>query len=52
MVLSSWVFLLLCSPMLVAYGLVEGAGWFYYGAIVPFMIAFAFIPGAGAPGFA
>ncbi len=45
MVLSSWVFLLLCSPMLVAYGLVEGAGWFYFASIVPFMLAFAFIPG-------
>jgi ABC-2 type transport system permease protein len=45
MVLSSWVFLLLCSPMLVAYGLVEGAGWFYFAVIVPFMVAFAFIPG-------
>lgn len=45
-VLSSWVFLLLCSPMLIAYGMVEGAGWFYFAAVIPFLLAFAFIPGA------
>jgi ABC-2 type transport system permease protein len=43
--LSTWAFLLLGSPVLLAYGLAEGAGWWYYGALLPYALAFAYIPG-------
>ncbi|HWA99138.1 MAG TPA: hypothetical protein VG713_11625 [Pirellulales bacterium] len=43
--LSTWAFLLLGSPVLLAYGLAEGAGWWYFAALVPYTIAFAYIPG-------
>lgn len=42
---SSWGFLLLGTPMLTAYGVVEGGNWPYYLAIVPFMVSFVYIPG-------
>ncbi len=42
---SSWGFLLLGTPMLAAYGVVEGGNWPYYLAIVPFMVSFVYIPG-------
>ena len=44
MAMSSWGFLLLTSPMLVAYGVVVGAPWYYYALIGPFIVGFAFIP--------
>jgi ABC-2 type transport system permease protein len=44
-VFSSWGFLLLGSPMLVAYGLETGAPWYYFALLVPFMGAFVYIPG-------
>ena len=43
---SSWGFVLLGSPMLVAYGVVRQAGWPYYLLILPFMLAFVVIPAA------
>jgi len=47
--LSSWAFLLLGSPMLLAYGSVAQAPWYYYALAGPFMIAFVYIPaGVGA----
>lgn len=47
--LSSWGFLLLGSPMLLAYGIVAGAPWYYYAMLLPFMVAFVYIPaGIGA----
>ena len=36
-VFSSWGFLLLGSPMLVAYGLQAGAPWYYFALLLPFM---------------
>ena len=42
---SSWGFLLLGTPMLVAYGVIEGGGWFFFASILPFMLAFVCIPG-------
>ncbi len=49
--LSSWGFLLLGSPMLLAYGIVADAPWYYYALLIPFMVAFVFIPsGVGAIG--
>jgi len=41
---SSWGFFLLGSPMLVAYGVVAGAPWYYYCLLLPYMLAFAYIP--------
>lgn len=43
-ILSGWGFLLLGSPMLVAYGVVSGASWYYYALMLPLMIAFVYIP--------
>jgi ABC-2 type transport system permease protein len=44
-VFSSWGFLLLGSPMLVAYGLENDAPWYYFALLLPFMAAFVYIPG-------
>ncbi len=44
--LSSWGFLLLGSPMLVAYGHVAHAPWYYYAMLLPMLLAFVFIPAA------
>jgi ABC-2 type transport system permease protein len=41
---SSWGFVLLGSPMLVAYGVVRGSPWTYFAMLLPFMIAFVVIP--------
>ncbi len=43
-VLSSWGFILLGSPMLLAYGFVEGAPWYYYVMLLPYLISFIYIP--------
>jgi ABC-2 type transport system permease protein len=43
---SSWGFLLLGSPMLVAAGVVVGAPWHYYALLLPFMLSFLYIPAA------
>ena len=43
-VLSSWGFVLLGSPMLLAYGIVAGAPWYYYAMLLPFLVAFIYIP--------
>jgi ABC-2 type transport system permease protein len=46
---SSWGFLLLGSPMLVAYGVVANSPWCYYALLLPMMGSFAYIPtGVGA----
>lgn len=41
---AGWGFLLLGSPMLVAFGQVRGAGWPYMLLLVPFMVSFITIP--------
>ena len=41
---SSWGFFLLASPMLLAYGLVAEAPWYYFAYLAPLMAAFAYIP--------
>ncbi len=43
---SSWGFVLLGSPMLVAYGVESNAPLYYYALLLPFMLAFIYIPGA------
>lgn len=46
MFFSSWVFLLLATPMLVAHGRVEGATCYYFALLLPSLVAFAVIPGS------
>lgn len=41
---SSWGFFLLASPMMVSYGLVVSAPWYYYFYLPALMISFAYIP--------
>ena len=43
-IISCWGFLLLGSPLLLAYGMTSEAPWYYYLLIVPFLLAFAYIP--------
>jgi ABC-2 type transport system permease protein len=43
---SSWGFVLLGSPTLVAYGVAASAPWYYYALLLPFVIAFVHIPAA------
>lgn len=43
---ASWGFVLLGSPMLVAYGVIREAAWPYYALLLPLMIAFVTIPAA------
>ncbi len=46
---SSWGFVLLGSPMLIAYGNVVVAPWYYYVMVFPMLVAFVFVPaGIGA----
>jgi ABC-2 type transport system permease protein len=45
-VLSSWGFVLLVSPMLVAYGIAGHAAWWYYAMLLPSLVAFIYIPAA------
>src|SRR5688572_27826926 len=46
---SSWGFFLLASPIMIAYGIVAGAPWYYYLFLVPLIISFVYIPcGVGA----
>jgi ABC-2 type transport system permease protein len=46
---SSWGFFLLASPMMVSYGIVVGAPWFYYCLLLPLIVSFVYIPsGVGA----
>lgn len=41
---SSWGFILLGSPMLVAYGVVRDSPWTYFALLLPFMVSFVVIP--------
>ncbi|MEO6811018.1 MAG: hypothetical protein ABI353_18055 [Isosphaeraceae bacterium] len=51
MAFSSWGFLLLGSPMMVAYGITVNAPWPFYFAFLAFLFAFVLIPGGlGAVG--
>jgi len=46
---SCWGFVLLGSPMLISYGIVATAPWYYYALLIPFVISFVLIPaGIGA----
>ncbi len=41
---SSWGFFLLASPMMVAYGLVVAAPWYYFAYLPVMVVSFAYIP--------
>ncbi len=43
---SCWGFVLLGSPMLLAYGIVAVAPWYYYALLIPFVISFVLVPAA------
>jgi ABC-2 type transport system permease protein len=45
---SSWAFVLLGSPVLIAYGIEvgEGAPWYFYGVLPLFFFGFVLMPGA------
>src|SRR3954466_10507775 len=46
---SSWGFFLLASPIMIAYGLVAAAPWYYFALLLPLIISFVYIPsGIGA----
>jgi ABC-2 type transport system permease protein len=46
---SSWGFFLLASPIMIAYGIVADAPWYYYLLLLPLIVAFVYIPcGFGA----
>ncbi len=45
-VMSSWAFVLLGSPMLLAYGVIAGAPWYYYTMLWAFLISFVYVPAA------
>jgi ABC-2 type transport system permease protein len=43
---SSWAFLLLGSPVLIAYGLASGVPWYFYALLPLFFVGFVLIPGS------
>jgi ABC-2 type transport system permease protein len=43
---SSWGFILLGSPTLVAYGVAVQAPWYYFVLLLPFVVSFVYIPAA------
>jgi ABC-2 type transport system permease protein len=43
---SSWAFLLLGAPLLVAYGLVSESPWYFYALLPLFFLGFILIPGS------
>jgi ABC-2 type transport system permease protein len=48
---SSWAFLLLGGPILIAYGLVAGCPWYFYLLLPLFFLGFVLLPGSlGAMG--
>ena len=46
MFFSSWAFLLLGSPMVIALGVSKGTPFYYYLLILPFLVTFTYIPAA------
>ena len=43
---SSWAFVLLGSPVLIAYGIVSDAPWYYYLLLPLFFLGFVLLPGS------
>lgn len=51
MLLACWGFILLGSPLLIAYGIVNAAPWHYYLLLLPFLLSFSSIAaGLGVTG--
>jgi ABC-2 type transport system permease protein len=46
MAFSSWAFLLLGAPILIAYGLACEAGWYFYVLLPLFFLGFVLLPGS------
>jgi ABC-2 type transport system permease protein len=46
MAFSSWAFVLLGSPVLIAYGLVCHAPWYFYASLPLFFLGFILLPGS------
>jgi len=44
MILSSWAFLFLSAPLMAAYGVVRGVGWFFFVKVVALYLPFIVIP--------
>ncbi len=44
--ISSWAFLILGSPLMVAYGISVGVSWMFYVVFVAYLFAFVLIPGS------
>ena len=42
--LAGWAFVFLSSPLLLAYGIVMEAPWYYYVLVLPMLAAFTYIP--------
>lgn len=42
--LSSWAFIILSSPLLLGYALVEEANIVFYALMIPYLVAFVYIP--------
>ncbi|MGE3807853.1 MAG: hypothetical protein AB7K24_24580, partial [Gemmataceae bacterium] len=43
---SSWGFLLLGSPVLIAHGLVNGSPWYFYPLLILYFVGFVLLPGS------
>src|SRR5207244_944566 len=43
---SSWAFLLLGSPILIAYGLVAHVPWYFYALLPVYFVGFVLLPGS------
>jgi ABC-2 type transport system permease protein len=43
---SSWAFLILGLPILVAYGIVAGVPWYYYPLLPAYLLGFVLLPGS------
>lgn len=43
---SSWAFLILGLPILIAYGLTAGVPWYYFALLLPYLLGFVILPGA------
>ena len=48
---SSWAFMLLGSPIMIAYGLVFGVPWYFYAILPLYILGFVLLPGSLAQSF-
>jgi ABC-2 type transport system permease protein len=43
---SSWAFLILGMPILIAYGIIAGVPWYYYPLLPAYLLGFVLLPGS------